>query len=533
MQCCLLLQGKIMARIMLSEKDLKLAWDRLKLDRPNRCFYTPPFIFSWIKPNLRTWLSTISRSLNGGYSPQDCHTCYTPKGGWLVRPGAVLNLEDEIVYNAILGKEYSKIYNHLKWAQGGPDIAYQLQGGKNNKEWIKSGFLIWQAWRKKSLQRLRGGVSQVVFTDIAGFYENIDLSILRSDLNSIGFNRHLLDLLMACLNRWSRPKGRGIPQGYSASDILAKIYLTHTDIALRDAGFKHLRYVDDFRIFCKNKLEAKQAISFLTDLLKSRGLSLQSAKTRIVAKAEAIEEIDGITPVIEEIQNVLRKELAEIGGYSSYATIGYLDAVLESNPEAPAPEVLERAFKENFFEIKEDIDKTLFHYLLTRLGKIESKIAVDYCLDLLRHHPEETEAILRYFTNIDINKTEISRIIQYCASKNSIYDYQLYQIVKWFYERQSYPKKLLRLCREWYLNKNRASWLRSYCLAIIGEAGTPSDLEILENAYGSASNELEKAEIIVALKRMELGRRNSFYGRVKKDGDLIAWAVQNVMSNAG
>ncbi|MGA3208036.1 MAG: RNA-directed DNA polymerase [Syntrophales bacterium] len=518
-----------MARISITKTDLELAWHRLKLDRPDRCFYTPPFILSWISPNIPSWLNSISKTISQGYMPHDSFKCYVPKGGWLVRPGSVLTLEDEIVYNAILGKEFSKIHSKLKWSQGDPDIAYQLQGGSRNKKWIRSGFLVWREWRQRSIRKLKSDISQVVFTDISGFYDNIDLNILRSDLNSIGFDPLLLELLMNCLNRWSNPKGRGIPQGYSGSDILAKVYLNQINNALRNAGYKHLHYVDDFRIFCKSILEAKKSISYLTELLRNRGLNLQAAKTKILPKERAIQKIDGIAPVIDEIQNELRKELTEIGGYSSYATLEYLNSIIESNPEAPAPEILERAFEDRFLISDEDVfDTTLFHYLLTRLEKINSRIAVAYCLDLLRRRPEETEVILRYFSGIKIKRDEILAIIKYCESSDAIYDYQLFQIVKWFYERQNFPKRLIKLCRKWYFDRNKAIWLRSYCLAVIGVGGISADLEIIENSYGSATNELEKAEIITALTRMEIGRRNSFYGRVKGDGELVSWAIQCV-----
>ena len=83
---------------------------------------------------------------------------------------------------------------------------------------------------------------------------------------------------MSLLNRWAQPRAKGIPQGFSASDILAKIYLNPIDRALRNGGFTHLRYVDDIRIFCKSRLEAKRGLLLLNDLMRKRGLNLQSAK---------------------------------------------------------------------------------------------------------------------------------------------------------------------------------------------------------------------------------------------------------------
>jgi len=308
-----------------------LAWRRLCLDRPDRCFYTPPYILRWLSSHLERWISSLSKKVSRGYTPDESITCYVPKSRWLVRPGSVLGINDELVLNAMLGKNYTNIYRHLKWSQGDPDIAYQLRKGKYTTEWIRSGFIVWREWREKSLEKLKGDISHVVFADITGFYDNIDLNILRSDLNGMRFHTATLELLMNCLNRWSKPKGRGIPQGYSASDILAKIYINPIDQGMRNAGYRHLRYVDDFRIFCRSMLEARKAILHLTELLRIRGLNLQAAKTEIIAREIAIQRIDGIAPVIEHIQDELKKEISEIAGYGSYATIDNLTSVLESN----------------------------------------------------------------------------------------------------------------------------------------------------------------------------------------------------------
>ena len=42
----------------------------------------------------------------------------------------------------------------------------------------------------------------------------------------------------------------------------------------------------------------------------------------------------------------------------------------------------------------------------------------------------------------------------------------------------------------------------------------------------TAATEVEKADYVAALRRMEPGRRNSFYSRVQNDGELIRRAVK-------
>jgi len=214
-----------------------------------------------------------------------------------------------------------------------------------------------------------------------------------------------LKVLMECLRRWSRPRDKGIPQGYSGSDILAKVYLNRVDRGLRTAGFTHLRYVDEIRIFRKNRLEAKRALLKLNQLLRNSGLNLQTAKTEILGWERARQTIDGVTPTINVIQEQLAEELRDVWSVvDASGTLADIDAIVRFDSDTPALEVIERAFHEYFSEGSErDFDKTLFHYLLTRLARAKSRIAVVYCLELLSKRPEETGSILRYLRDFRLD----------------------------------------------------------------------------------------------------------------------------------
>src|SRR5262249_29646012 len=148
------------------------------------------------------------------------------------------------------------------------------------------------------------------------------------------------------------------------------------------------------------------------------------------------------------IRTELTKELkavAELAG--SYSTLEDIARIVASHPDTPAPEILERAFTENFLDSSSQFDKTLFHYLLTRLGKAKSKVASGYCLRLLHTRPEEVRHCLRYFKEIDASAALRNRILNYAGSPDAIYDYQLFEIVRWFYEQGKAPKKLIALAR--------------------------------------------------------------------------------------
>ena len=253
---------------MLTLHDVTLGWERLKLDRPRRVFVHHPHLLSWIERNLNDWLNEIVARAAGDLTPHPCQICKVPKVGGLVRPGGVLDLQDEVIYNAILSRCHPEIWRVLGPTQGRYDLAYQLQPPSDGTRWIRTGLQVWRSFREKSIEELDRGSQYVLFTDVTAFYENIDLDRLGSDIRDLGVDHRLLDLLMNCLRRWSLPRGRGIPQGYSASDILAKLFMFNVDSNLVSAGFRHLRYVDDMRIFSETSTVAKRALLFLGDLLR-------------------------------------------------------------------------------------------------------------------------------------------------------------------------------------------------------------------------------------------------------------------------
>lgn len=486
---------------------------------------THPFLFAWIESDRNTWIGPIAQLIAKGYTPSVGMECSVPKCGGLVRPARILNLSDEVVYNALVGSMLTAIIPHIGWSQGGPDVAYQLQATSNIPRWVKPWFQVWQGYIQNSLQLLDEHTEIMVVSDLSAFYENIDHHRLASDLRSIGAGGESLDLLMRCLGRWADPRGKGIPQGYSASDILAKVYVSPIDQALRDQGFRHLRYVDDIRIFCRDGIEAKQALMCFESLVRRRGLNVQGAKTKMLSRDEARREIDGVNPIIREIEEELR---LEIGGNhpidAPYGTLKEISDFIRESGTVPHVSVLERAFRRFFLE-EAPFEKTLFRYLLRRLGAARSPIAVDYCLGRFADKPEETSDLLSYLGNISMGQEVVGPVLDYLESDEAVYDYQTFEVLRWLYKNRTCSDRIAGLCRRVSWDRNRMLWLRSYAIAILSEYGTNADHERAEVEYANAESHLEKADCIHCLRRMEKNRRNAFYGRAIDDGDLVRRAV--------
>ncbi len=518
------------ASINANIEDLRIAWRRYQRDLRDRCFVDHPFIETWIQVDVDSWLLTIQTELTAGYNPRISHRCAVPKAGFMIRPGTVLEPEDALVYTYLVGRIYGAIRKATGGLEGKVDIAYQTVEDESAVDWTRHNFKIWQQWRENSLQALSTRVQYVVVTDISGFYDSIPIQRLVQDLRGFGAAEEVLTVLQECLRKWAYGREQGIPQGYWASDLLAKLYMSPVDRRLQRDEFEHLRYVDDIRIFCESKLEAKKAIQFLSQLLYPRGLSLQSGKTEILSNSEARSAFDGVNETIKELNMELAEEIAESAEAAPYVTPGEILAALADRDDPPV-QTLERAFTEHFGAgSDEKFDATLFHYLLVRLGKAGSRVAINYCLQMLATGPQETAYMLRYFTDVTLTADERQMLVHYMQSDDAIYDYQLYQIIRWFYKDDIEDDDVLQLVRKWVADRNRSFWLRSYALTYLGRFGDDADLEGIEQGYGEVASDIERADRIAALSRMEKSRRNGFYARVLRDGHYVERAVQIVKS---
>jgi hypothetical protein len=227
--------------------------------------------------------------------------------------------------------------------------------------------------------------------------------------------------------------------------------------------------------------------------------------------------------VIRNVQSQLSKELQEeLSLTAGYLSSGEVARILVEVGGDVHPEVLERTFIEQFVENQDGrFEKTLFRYLLNKLAAIASLVAVDYAVDALRQHPEETAYILRYLGAVGIAGHQYDKLVSYMESPEAIYDYQLYQVIRWHFDTKRVDDRVLELARRAVADRNRPQWLRSTAAAYLGHFGRDADLEFMEESYAQATSDVERADCLAALARLERSRRNALYQRVKGDGVLV------------
>lgn len=521
-----------MSEDLANSLDLRLAWTRVKDDQDKRrAFFDHPFLNHLIESDLDPWLERIREEVGAGrYAPSTCKYVGVPKPQDAIRPGADLRLQDQVVYSALVQCLRPKIQDDLEWGNPPPDYAYQLRRDAGNREWFRLWFPFWKALDRDSISLIeKEGYEFIVTADIAGYYELIDLYVLRSYINGLGVNADALKLLETCLHRWARTPQRGIPQGYSASDVLGKLYLNSVDRSLAGDGFVHRRWVDDYRIFCKTKSEARRALIRLTDLLASRGLVLQSAKTRIISGAEATRKFRQVHALLEPVRDEMIAKLVEAGDLKGpSASAEEIDKILELTGGGEPVELLREAFRGHFIE-GERFNKTLLRYLLRHLGSAKDGFALETVLEFLTEHPEETMAVLAYAQAIGAIERVEEEFISMLGDGRQVYEYQVFEVLRWRLSIAGQPsERFLVSVRDYATNRGVLWAARAVARAMLGKWGTTADLETLQTNYANAETDLERAELVCCLARMETGRRNAFLGVAAADGEIVSRAVRLV-----
>lgn len=132
------------------------------------------------------------------------------------------------------------------------------------------------------------GYRWLVDGDIDDFFDSVETELVLSRLTTLIDDELAVRLVRLWLDYaiWDglhlkRP-GLGLPQGSVVSPMLANLCLDRLDENVMAAGFKLVRYADDFVILAKSQKAAEQARELCAETLAALKLRLDEGKTRVV-----------------------------------------------------------------------------------------------------------------------------------------------------------------------------------------------------------------------------------------------------------
>lgn len=127
----------------------------------------------------------------------------------------------------------------------------------------------------------------VVEVDIQAFFDNIPHELIIDLVAERVADGNILQIIREFLTAEVVEEGEtlpvelGTPQGGVISPLLANIVLDVLDQRLIQAGFRLIRYADDFVILCPSYASAEQALALTIETLDSLSLSVSPEKTLV------------------------------------------------------------------------------------------------------------------------------------------------------------------------------------------------------------------------------------------------------------
>jgi len=137
------------------------------------------------------------------------------------------------------------------------------------------------------LELHREGHVVVLDADIQGFFDNLSHRMIMAAVAAEVADGNILRLVERFLTAGVMEDGAftpttiGTPQGGVVSPLLANIVLNRLDWQLDAAGYRFVRYADDFVVLCQNDQQAQEALRLVQQVLEGElGLKLSPEKTK-------------------------------------------------------------------------------------------------------------------------------------------------------------------------------------------------------------------------------------------------------------
>jgi len=224
--------------------------------------------------NLADNLRSLMRELKtGSFEPRPLRRVFIPKNETEFRPLGIPAVRDRVAQE-VLRRLLNPIFEPLFHS-----MSFGFISGRNCHMALAA-----------ALKLQDEGFLFVLDADIQGFFANLSHQVIMQAVAERVADGNILRLVEKFLtsgvmdNGVFKPTTIGTPQGGVVSPLLANIVLNYLDWQLDQAGFRFVRYADDFVVLCPTPAQAKEALVLVQQVLEGRlGLRLSPEKTKLTS----------------------------------------------------------------------------------------------------------------------------------------------------------------------------------------------------------------------------------------------------------
>jgi len=268
---------------------------------------------------------------NNIYKAATAEHFYVPKKQYTLRQALISPFIDRIMYIAVVGVLAEKLDDAMI-----PSVFSARYNKFSKNQLIINGVEQWKKMQYALYEKVYSKHSQghfiyncIIEIDLLNFYDNINKKFLIGKIERVcetNNEKNACKLLEEILINLST-KDSGLPQNSDASSLLATFYLNQVDVYMQNSSFAYYRFMDDIRIFCKDKYEARRILQDFEYELRRCHLSVNSQKTKIKSILDNPDDVkDKETQIYRsDFDNLFDLQLNKISRLRKSSNYAYLN----------------------------------------------------------------------------------------------------------------------------------------------------------------------------------------------------------------